>query len=203
MEQQETQFQGDGSSHELAALLLTECIEFSKTTLKFPTYVLFLDARSAFDVVQRELLIKNLFHVQGADQSLLYVDKRLAHRETIVDYHGCLMGPIHDQQGLEQGGISSSDFYKIFTREQLSLTQKSSLGVPLGSLAISSIGQADDTAILSNDIVYLSYLQELSNTFCQKYLVDLSAEKTTLQLYSVSKSDSQDFHSHYNPIKVN
>ena len=40
-DQADTQFQGEGSSHELAALLLSECIEFSKSTLNIPVYVLY------------------------------------------------------------------------------------------------------------------------------------------------------------------
>ena len=55
------------------------------------------------------------------------------------------MGPILDQQGLEQGGNSSSDFYKIFGREQLDLAQNSSLGVRLKNVVVSAIGQANDT----------------------------------------------------------
>ena len=61
-DQAETQFQGEGSSHDLAAVLLTESIEYSLHTLNQPVYILYLDAQSAFDVVQNELLVRNLFH---------------------------------------------------------------------------------------------------------------------------------------------
>ena len=54
-DQAETQFQGEGSSHELAAILLTETIAHSLFTLKKPVFVLYLDAQSAFDVVLSEL----------------------------------------------------------------------------------------------------------------------------------------------------
>ena len=60
LDKAETQYQGEGRSHELAALLLTESILHSVHTLKEPAYILYLDARSAFDVVLRELLIKNM-----------------------------------------------------------------------------------------------------------------------------------------------
>ena len=83
-DQAPTQFQGENSSHELAAILLTECIQYSRA-VKTPLYVLYLDARSAFDVVQREILVKKLFHAQKASQLLLHIDNRLANRETIVD----------------------------------------------------------------------------------------------------------------------
>ena len=83
--------------------------------------MLYLDAQSAFDVVLREILVKNLHMVQPLDQSLLFMNSRLSYRSTIVDTNGCLLGPILDERGLEQGGVASSDLYKIFSREQLCL----------------------------------------------------------------------------------
>ena len=48
-----TQYQGEGSSHELAAVLLTEAIQHCLHYSKKPIFVLLLDAKSAFDVVIR------------------------------------------------------------------------------------------------------------------------------------------------------
>ena len=100
-DQAETQFQGEGSSHELTALLLTETIQHSLYSLKQPIFVLFLDAKSAFDVVLRELLIKNLFNInKSCSHSLLYLNHGLDNRQTFLDWDGQLMGPIMDEQGL-------------------------------------------------------------------------------------------------------
>ena len=59
-QQAPTQYHGEGSSHELAALLVTEIIQHSVYTLKEPAYLLFLDAKSAFDKVVPEMLIRNM-----------------------------------------------------------------------------------------------------------------------------------------------
>ena len=199
--QPSTQFQGEGSSHELAAILLTECIQFSLYSLKKPAFVLYLDAQSAFDVVQRNLLIKNLSQSQNSDQSLIYQDLRLASRKTVVDWNGSLMGPILDGRGLEQGGINSSDLYKIYGQDQLTMAQDSGLGIHLGDCHVAAIGQADDTALVSNDIHSLFYLLQLSNIFCQKYLVELSADKTILQVFTKNSLDKVDIDA--NPILIN
>ena len=111
------------------------------------------------------------------------------------------MGPLHDEQGLEQGGSSSSELYKIFGKEQLLLAQKSSLGVKMGNVVVSSVGMADDTALLSNDIHHLYYLLELSKFFCSKYEASLCPEKTILQVYQ-PKQLSADSYEIYNPIKI-
>ena len=47
--QAETQYQGDGMSHEMAALLLTLVIHHSLKNL-MPLFVLLMDAKSAFDL---------------------------------------------------------------------------------------------------------------------------------------------------------
>ena len=93
------------------------------------------------------------------------------------------MGPIHDENGLEQGGVSSSDLYKIYGKEQLTTAQDSELGVPLGNLKVSAIGQADDTALISNSTQSLQFLLLLSQSFCKRYHVKLCADKTKLQVY--------------------
>ena len=59
--QAKTQFQGSGSSHELAALLLTESVQYSLYRAKLPVFVLLLDAKSAFDKVVPECAVRNAY----------------------------------------------------------------------------------------------------------------------------------------------
>ena len=125
-------------------------------------------------------------------------------RKTFLDWNGQMMGPIHDEQGLEQGGINSSDFYKIFGQDQLNTAQASSLGVPLGPITVSGVGQADDTGLLANDIHKLLFLLHLTSNFCDKYQVQLSSEKTKLLVYHTKdQQDTIDYLKYVNPIKVN
>ena len=204
LKQAETQFQGEGSSHELAAVLLTETIQHSLYSLKQPLFALYLDAMSAFDVVLKQLLIKNLFHANTTGHTLLYLDNRLENRETFIDWDGQLMGPILDERGLEQGGLKSTDFYKKFGEEQLSTAQLSSLGIQLGDITISGIGQADDTVLVSNRIQNLKYLLHLTKIFCSKYQVQLCSDKTKLQAFATKDlSLSVSYAKTINPIEIN
>ena len=125
----ETQFQGLSSSHELAGLTLTEAVTHSINVLSKPVFVLYLDARSAFDLALKEFIINNLFHFGIRNQGLLLIDQRLANRQTVCEWNKVLMGPIKDLCGVEQGGMNSSDFYKIYNNEQLDLLQSSEFGV--------------------------------------------------------------------------
>ena len=180
----ETQFQRQSSSHELAALTLTEAISHSTKVLSKPVYVLYLDAQSAFDLALKEFLISNIFEYGIRDQGLVMIDQRLTHRQTVCEWNKVLMGPIKDQCGVEQGGINSSDFYKIYNNEHLNLAQASEFGVELGPDVISAIGQADDVALLAHDLHALQGLVDLSLYFCKKYCVSLCSDKTKLQVFS-------------------
>ena len=189
-DQADTQFQGEEMSHELASLLLTECIQYSLYNSCQPIFALYLDAKSAFDVVIRQLLIKNLYFCGTSLASVAYIDNRLKYRNTYIDWEKTILGPVFDEKGLEQGGVSSSDYYKIYGKEQLENAQKSGLGVIMRNLTISAIGQADDTVLLANNIHDLGNLLDLTLNFCSRHHVEICPEKTKLQAFcNKSKAD--------------
>ena len=175
-----TQFQGSGSSHELAAILLTECVKHSLYVAKKPLYALLVDAKSAYDKVVKECAVKNAYLAGSSGHGLLYIDARLGHRKTFIEWDKVLMGPIEDTLGVEQGGVNSDKIYKLCNNLQLSTAQMSNLGVDLISNIVSSIGLADDTVLLSDSISKLSGLLQLTVEYCKQYHVELVPEKTKL-----------------------
>ena len=70
--QAQTQYQGEGSSHELAALLITETIQESLHHYHNPVFLLFIDAGSAFDTVVISFLVRNLYFSGMSGNSLHY-----------------------------------------------------------------------------------------------------------------------------------
>ena len=202
--QAETQFQGSGSSHELAALLLTESVNFSLYSSKKPVFVLLLDAKSAFDMMPRENIIVNAYKAGTCDQGLLYLNSRLRSRLTYCEWNKVLMGPIQDRLGVEQGGIKSDSLYKLANNDQLNVAQLSNLGVDLGSCVISGIGQADDSALLANDIHSLQNLLLLTLDYCQRYNVTLVPEKTKLLAFSPAGCEHLvDYAKIISPVNIN
>ena len=153
-----TQYQGECSSHELASLLVTEAIQYSKFISKQPVFLLFLDAKSAFDSVVIPYLVRNLFLSGMEGKAVQYMENRLLNRATICEFDNNLVGPIYDERGLEQGGVPSSDCCKLYNNELHDICQSSKLGVDMGKLILSSVGQADDTGLLSNDIQKLMHI---------------------------------------------
>ena len=107
------------------------------------------------------------------------------------------MGPIHDEWGLEQGGKNSSEFYKVFKNSQLETAQERALGIDLGgtdNLTVSTIGQADDVALVLNDIFSLKNLLNLSLKYCRHPHVQLRANNTKIQAYTAKSSDIQGYY---------
>ena len=89
-----------------------------------------------------------------------------------------------DECGEEQDGVNFSEYFKAYNNDQLDLGQSSDLGIKLGPVNISSIGQADDVNLLSDDPHSLQGLLDLFLYYCDKYHISLSATKTKPQLFS-------------------
>ena len=146
--------------------------------------MLALDAQSAFDRCLRQILICELHKAGLPGAALQFIDNRLASRTTVYEWDGVLMGPAEDQTGFEQGGINSSDYYKLYNNEQLNSAQESSLGVDIGSSVVSAVGQADDVILLSGSLDDLRLLVRLTEKYCAKFRVKLEPGKTKLMVFN-------------------
>ena len=153
--------------------------------------MLLLDAKSAYDKVVRECAIRSAYLAGSTGHGLLYLDSRLGHRQTVVEWDKVLMGPIKDTLGVEQGGVNSDKIYKLCNNSQLSTAQMSNLGVNLSSNIISSIGLADDTALVSDSLSKLGCILHLTVEYCKQYHVELVPEKTKLLAFTPSNLDLQ------------
>ena len=80
----------------------------------------------------------------------------------------------------KQGGINSSDLYKLYNNEQLASAQATGLGVDIDSTVISAVGQADDIVLVANDLDSLDLLVKGTERYCKKYRVNLVPSKTKL-----------------------
>ena len=155
-------------------------------------------------MMPRENIIVNAYKAGTCDQGLLYLNSRLGSRLTYCEWNKVLMGPIQDRLGVEQGGIKSDSLYKLANNDQLNVAQLSNLGVDLGSCVISGIGQADDSALLANDIHSLLNLLLLTLDYCQRYNVTLVPEKTKLLAFSPAGCEHLvDYAKIISPININ
>ena len=156
--------------------------------------MLLLDAKSAFDKILGEFIIKNAFLAGSHGHGLLYLADRLSHRQTYVEWNKTLMGPISDKLGVEQGGVSSDRLYKLANNEQLTVAQQSQLGLDMNGIIVSAIGQADDSCLLSDCIFKLQHLLSLTVDYFSKYHVELVPDKTKLLCFTPTGMQSTSFY---------
>ena len=128
------------------SLILEETIREYKDLWK-PLYVAFLDAKSAFDVVSHESLLRKLFHagVDGVTWSLIHSLHQDA--ESAVKWNGVCSEAFKITQGVRQGGILSTDLYKLYGSDLLNRLEKPCLGCHIGGISCAALACADDVAI--------------------------------------------------------
>ena len=132
--------------------------------------------------------------------SINLINNRLTNRLTYLDWNRSIMGPIKDELGLEQGGPSSSEYYKLYSNENLENAQKSGQGICIpNSGIISAVGLADDTILAANKLSKLSNILFLTTNYCEKYGVTLSHEKTKLLKITNKELTNLEV---YNPINI-
>ncbi|MCG7879544.1 MAG: reverse transcriptase family protein [Candidatus Thiodiazotropha taylori] len=150
----------EGSSPMNCSLILEEYIRNNKDSRK-PTYVAFLDAKSAFDVVNHSSLLRKVYHlgIEGAHWNLI----NSLHRDarSVVKWDGCLSEQFEIQQGVRQGGVLSTDLYKIYANPLLDRLEKIDNGAKIGDIGCAAPACADDVAVASSKP---EPLQSLINT---------------------------------------
>ena len=168
-----------------------------------PVFLLSLDAQSAFDRCLRQVLTSQLYKAGINGTALHFINNRLTNRSTVYQWEGTMMGPAHDDTGFEQGGINSSEFYKLYNNEQLVSSQRSRLGINVKSSVISAIGQADDVVHVANSIDDLNLLVKITENYCNKFRVTLVPSKTKLLVFENKEHKFQaDLARLTNPIKI-
>ena len=131
-------------------------------------------------------------------------DQKDKHRQTFIEWDHKILGPIEDELGFEQGGVSSGNLYTMYNSEQLTTAQQAHLGVDVGQVQVSAIGQADDVVLLSTDVFLLSNLLQLTLDYCEKHQVTLAPEKTKLMVFSSPReNDLVTYQKEVCPIQIN
>ena len=91
------------SSHDMASVCITEAVDCSLRVNKEPCFVLFLDAKSAFDRVLIQHVSRCLYFAGTEGEGLKYIEQRLLNRNTFIQWKNVTVGSIQDTLGLEQG----------------------------------------------------------------------------------------------------
>ena len=106
------------------ALLVEEFYRNNKDLNK-PTYIAFMDVKSAFDVVVHENLMRKLYHNGVGGLNWLLINSLHQESLTSVKWQGQLSKSYVNEQGVRQGGVLSTDLFKVYDNGLLDRVQHS------------------------------------------------------------------------------
>ena len=98
---------------------------------------------------------------------------------SFVDNSNIILGPIEDQVGVEQGGVTSSELFLLQGSKEGITMQKSGFGIDLGGVSVAAISQADDTCLLSYTVDGLQSLATIAYNHTDSHCVKLVPKSHT------------------------
>ena len=160
---------------------ITSCDVTESYDNNLPTYIAFLDAKSAFDVVNHASLMRKLFHMGVDGQAWNLIDSIHTRAETMVKWGGQFSDKFAILQGVRQGGILSTDMYKVYNNKLLDRLESTLLGVRIGGINCVAPTCADDTTVVTKERSPLQTLLGISDDYSnlEHYLLQLPPERRT------------------------
>ena len=110
-----------------------------------------MDVKSAFDVVVHENLMRKLYHNGVGGLNWLLINSLHQESLTSVKWQGQLSESYVNKQEVQQGGVLSTDLFKVYDNGLLDRVQHSGRGAKIEKIGIEAPACADDTKYLSND----------------------------------------------------
>ncbi|CAC5361772.1 unnamed protein product [Mytilus coruscus] len=113
--------------------------------------IVLLDAKSAFDVAVHQNLMRNLYHLGIQYRHWNLIDNLHKHASSVVKFNGKISNEFLISQGVRQGGILSTDLYKIYRDPLLHHLQQSRLGSKIGHIPCCATACADVVTLNTTD----------------------------------------------------
>ena len=145
-----------------------------------------LDGDSAFEVVNRDILTRELY--MSGDRGDYWKASYFSYKDSLsrIKMNGQLSRPIKETLGVKQGHIKSSDHYTAYNGPLLDTLERVSLGVWIGPINCGVTGVADDDFLMSDDSIRLQGLIDIAEHYGKRYRITYGASKTKI---TISGSD--------------
>ena len=162
----------EGLSPAMAGLLISEAKAESQEN-KTHIYAATLDSQKAFDVVHHAILLDKLVQTNIHDTSWLVIRDLYSDISSRVKLLDGLSDSFPINQGVGQGRILSTGFYKVYIDELLRILKSKRLGLRIGTVYIGCPTCADDIALLalSPDELQLMLYEALNYSKKNRYQI--------------------------------
>ncbi|CAC5404576.1 unnamed protein product [Mytilus coruscus] len=164
----------------LNAAIIFEEIYREYTDCNSPFYIALLDAKSAFDVVIINMLMRKLFLLDIDPATWSLIDELHKNTSCSIKWKNQLSQEFKVYQGVKQGGLLSADLYKLYIEDLLSLYENSTLGCKIGNININAVACADDIALLSDNPYDLQILVNHALQYSQLHYYTQQPQKSVI-----------------------
>ena len=175
----------EGLSPMFAALIISESMIYAKEHDSV-LYIALLDATKAFDVVSHEILFKKLYLNEVDPETWLLINDWYSNLESAVKWKGNLSRTFDVKQGVRQGGVLSTGFYKLFVNDLLLDLENTNSGLNIGELYLGCPTVADDVSLLSLSECELQTMLDKVYNYANDHCYGLNATKSLILMYGNS-----------------
>ena len=189
-----------GLSYLLAAVERGECQRWALDH-KMTCYGVSLDGESAFPSVERDIQIRELYHIGERGDLLKYSKQTYENTECHIKLNDKLSRKIKEKKGNRQGHVRASGHFKTYINPLLKSLNSSNLGFSIGPHCVTSVCIADDTYVLSQSPRSLQSALRIVSHYGKRYKLKFNALKTKA-VVTGSKHDME-FYKNTTPWHLN
>ena len=147
---------------------------------KQSTYICFVDAKKAFDTVQRDCLWYKLMSVGINGKILKAIQSFYTDVKCAVKVNEYVTPFLCVPQGVKQGCKLSPTLFSLYINDLASEIKQMNLGVDIDELQLSILLYADDIALIAPDVDSLQLMLDKLHEWCSKWRLSIHSDKTKI-----------------------
>ena len=147
---------------------------------KQSTYICFVDAKKAFDTVQRDCLWYKLMSVGIKGKILNALQSFYTNVQCAVRINDYFTPLIAVSQGVKQGCKLSPTLFSLYINDLASDIKQMNLGVDIDELQLSILLYADDIALIAPDADSLQLMLDKLQDWCSRWRLTVNSDKTKI-----------------------
>lgn len=156
------------------------------------TFVCFVDAKKAFDTVQRDCLWYKLMSLGIKGKILTAVQSLYNDVKCAVKVNEHLTPFINVHQGVKQGCKISPTLFSLYINDLANEIKQLNLGVEVNDLQLSLLLYADDIALVAPNVESLQIMMSAMNKWCNKWRLSINKDKTKVVHFRPASVDRCD-----------
>ena len=190
----------------LDQILILDELKKKAVENKTNLFVAYVDVKTAYDGVDRNLLYKILLEKFNFSSKILNYLKNLHmnHEVKVLTQHGLSKG-IKVGSGVPQGSITAPLLYTCFINDLLIKLEREDIGAKIGDIYVGGLAFADDLALCATNASDLRKLLKSTTTYADEHNYKLNVNKTKVQIFNFGskiKNYDKKFNLYNNKIEI-